>query len=133
LTKHSFHHTGAYTIPNLHFDGYVVFTNRIPTSAMRGYGVTGLSTAIEIHTERVAKELGLDPYEFRMKNANRVNDTSPNRIPYEDPSTVEVMQSIAEATGTELGGSLRAMSRSQRSGDMRPDHLVGQIVEGGHQ
>ena len=54
LTKHSFHHTGAYTIPNLHFDGYVVFTNRIPTTAMRGYGVTGLSTAIEIHAERVA-------------------------------------------------------------------------------
>ena len=29
LTKHSFHHTGAYSIPNLHFDGYVVFTNRV--------------------------------------------------------------------------------------------------------
>ena len=28
LTKHSFHHTGAYSIPNLEFDGYVVFTNR---------------------------------------------------------------------------------------------------------
>jgi len=132
LTKHSFHHTGAYTIPNLHFDGYVVFTNRIPTSAMRGYGVTGLSTAIEIHTERVAKEIGMDPYEFRLKNANRVNDTSPNRIAYEDPSTVEVMQSLAEATGNELDASLRAMNRSERSGDMRPDHLVGQIAEEGH-
>ena len=40
VTKHSFHHTGAYTIPNLQFDGYVVFTNRVPTTAMRGFGVT---------------------------------------------------------------------------------------------
>ena len=30
LTKHSFHHTGAYSIPNLEFDGYVVYTNRTP-------------------------------------------------------------------------------------------------------
>ena len=132
VTKHSFHHTGAYTIPNLHFDGYVVFTNRIPTSAMRGYGVTGLSTAIEVHTQRVAEELGIDPYEFRLKNANRVNDTSPNRIAYEDPSTVEVLQNIAAATGTELDDALRSMSRGQRSGDMLPEHLVGQIGEGGH-
>ncbi|WP_420637808.1 xanthine dehydrogenase family protein molybdopterin-binding subunit [Candidatus Poriferisocius sp.] len=132
LTKHSFHHTGAYTIPNLHFDGYVVFSNRIPTTAMRGYGVTGLSTAIEVHAERVATELGMDPYEFRLKNANRVNDTSPNRISYEDPSTVEVLQHIADATGTRLDGSLAAMSREQRSGDMLPDHLVAQIGEGVH-
>ena len=132
LTKHSFHHTGAYSIPNLHFDGYVVFTNRVPTTAMRGYGVTGLSTAIEVHTERVANELGMDPYEFRLKNANRVNDSSPNRIGYEDPSTVEVLQTIASATGSELSEELRAMSRSQRTGDMLPDHLVGQIAEGGH-
>ena len=40
LTKHAFHHTGAYTIPNLRFDGFVVFTNRVPTTAMRGFGVT---------------------------------------------------------------------------------------------
>src|SRR5438132_11324379 len=39
VTKHAFHHTGAYTIPNLRFDGFVVYTNRPPTSAMRGFGV----------------------------------------------------------------------------------------------
>ena len=36
LTKHAFHHSGAYTIPNLRFDGFVAFTNRVPTTAMRG-------------------------------------------------------------------------------------------------
>ena len=52
LTKHSFHHTGAYTIPNLEFDGYVVFTNRVPTTAMRGFGVTSVSFATETHMSR---------------------------------------------------------------------------------
>ena len=49
LTKHAFHHAGAYTIPNIHFDGYVVFTNRVPTTAMRGFGVTSVSFAVETH------------------------------------------------------------------------------------
>ncbi len=57
LTKHSFHHTGAYTIPNLSFDGYVVFTNRVPTTAMRGFGVTSVSFAVETHMNRIADVL----------------------------------------------------------------------------
>ncbi len=85
LTKHSFHHTGAYTIPNLEFDGYVVYTNRVPTTAMRGFGVTSVSFAVETHMSRIAKELGLDPFEIRLKNANRIGDTSPNGIAYSDP------------------------------------------------
>ena len=65
VTKHSFHHTGAYTIPNLHFDGYFVFTNRPPTTAMRGFGVTSVSFATELHVSRIADVLGLDPFEMR--------------------------------------------------------------------
>ena len=56
VTKHSFHHTGAYTIPNLHFDGYVVYTNRVPTTAMRGFGVTSVSFATELHVSRIADD-----------------------------------------------------------------------------
>src|SRR5438094_8371224 len=70
LTKHAFHHTGAYTIPNLHFDGFVVYTNRVPTNAMRGFGVTSVSFATELHVTRVAHELGIDPFELRLRNAN---------------------------------------------------------------
>ena len=51
LTKHAFHHTGAYTIPNLRFDGFVLFTNRVPTTAMRGFGVTSVSLAVETAPE----------------------------------------------------------------------------------
>src|ERR1700751_4644350 len=67
VTKHAFHHTGAYTIPNLRFDGFVVFTNRSPTSAMRGYGVTSVSMAVELHMARVAEVLGISPWELRLK------------------------------------------------------------------
>jgi CO/xanthine dehydrogenase Mo-binding subunit len=127
LTKHSFHHTGAYTIPNLEFDGYVVFTNRVPTTAMRGFGVTSVSFATEVHMSRVAHELGLDPYEVRLRNANRIGDTSPNGITYTDPSTVPTILAMADAVGHELSATARTMTRGPREGDLLPEHLVGQL------
>jgi CO/xanthine dehydrogenase Mo-binding subunit len=128
LTKHSFHHAGAYTIPNIHFDGYVVFTNRVPTTAMRGFGVTSVSFAVETHMTRVADVLGLDPYELRLKNANRIGDTTPNRVVLKDPSTVPVVQALAEEAGVELGTSYRAMTSAPRSGELLPEHLAEQQV-----
>jgi CO/xanthine dehydrogenase Mo-binding subunit len=128
LTKHSFHHTGAYTIPNLSFDGYVVFTNRVPTTAMRGFGVTSVSFATETHMSRIADVLGLDPYEVRLKNANRVGDTSPNRIVYTDPSTVSVVKALAGGMDVALAPEYAAMTRDPREGELLPEHLVTQIA-----
>ncbi len=128
LTKHSFHHTGAYTIPNLAFDGYVVYTNRVPTTAMRGFGVTSVSFATETHMSRIADVLGIDPIEIRLKNANRIGDTSPNGIVYTDPSTVSTIQTMAEAIGHELPADYRTMSNEQRAGEWLPEHLVAQLT-----
>jgi len=127
LTKHSFHHTGAYTIPNLAFDGYVVFTNRVPTTAMRGFGVTSVSFATETHMSRIANVLGLDPIEIRLKNANRIGDTSPNGVVYTDPSTVPTIHAIADAIDHELAPEYASMTSEPRSGEWLPEHLVAQI------
>ena len=41
-----------------------------------------------IHLSDLGDEvLGIDPFELRLKNANRIADTSPNGIAYTDPST----------------------------------------------
>jgi CO/xanthine dehydrogenase Mo-binding subunit len=133
VTKHSFHHTGAYTIPNLNFDGYCVFTNRPPTSAMRGFGVTSVSFATELHVSRIAEVLGLDPFQVRLRNANRIGDTSPNWISYTDPSTVPTILAIADAVGHELPADYRSMTRDPREGDLLPEHLAAQQrLNGGH-
>src|SRR5918912_2364237 len=126
LTKHAFHHTGAYTIPNLRFDGFVVFTNRAPTTAMRGFGVTSVSFATETHMDRVAEAIGMDPWELRLKNANRIGDTTGNGVVLEDPSTVPVTLAAAERVGVELAAEYRQMTRDPRSGDLLPEHLVDQ-------
>ncbi len=131
LTKHAFHHTGAYTIPNLRFDGFVLFTNRVPTTAMRGFGVTSVSLAVEMHMSRIADQLGLDPLELRLKNANRIGDTTGNRVVMHDPSTVPVTLAAADAAGYELGADYRQMTPERRSGDLLPEHLVAQQAPDG--
>lgn len=125
VTKHAFHHAGAYTIPNIRFDGFVVYTSRVPTTAMRGFGVTSVSFAVESHMNRVASVLGIDPFELRLRNANRIGDTTPNRVVLKDPSTVPVLQAMAEKVGIELKPAYRAMTNAPRSGDLLPDHLAG--------
>jgi CO/xanthine dehydrogenase Mo-binding subunit len=133
VTKHAFHHTGAYTIPNLKFDGFVVFSNRVPTTAMRGFGVTSVSMAVETHITRVAEVLGLDPWEIRLKNANRIGDTTGNLVAMQDPSTVPVTLATAERVGKDLGPEYRTMTPDRRDGDLLPDHLVAQQApEGTH-
>jgi CO/xanthine dehydrogenase Mo-binding subunit len=131
LTKHAFHHCGAYTIPNLRFDGFVCFTNRVPTTAMRGFGVTSVSFAVETHMNRVAQMLGIDPWELRLKNANRIGDTTGNGVTLKDPSTVPVTLAAAERIGIELPAEFRTMTSEPRSGSMLPEHLIAQQRNGG--
>jgi CO/xanthine dehydrogenase Mo-binding subunit len=131
VTKHSFHHTGAYTIPNLRFDGYVVYTNRTPTTAMRGFGVTSVSYAVEIQMNRIAETLGVDPLELRLKNANRIGDLTANRVRLSDPSTVPVVLAAADRIGYELRPEFRQMTNEPRSADLLPEHLLSSVARDG--
>ncbi|QBI21425.1 xanthine dehydrogenase family protein molybdopterin-binding subunit [Egibacter rhizosphaerae] len=125
--KHLHHSAGAYTIPNVFMNSYVVYTNRVPTSAMRGFGVTSVSFATETHLTRIADELGLDPWEIRLKNGNRIGDLTPTRVKLDDPSTLPTILACADAAGVELAPEYAAMTREERSGDLLPEHLRDQI------
>ncbi|MDQ0218704.1 xanthine dehydrogenase family protein molybdopterin-binding subunit [Peribacillus cavernae] len=60
--------TGAYDIPNLMIDGYVVMTNKLPTGLIRGYGGQELYFPLERIMQMIAFDLGLDPAEVIQKN-----------------------------------------------------------------
>jgi CO/xanthine dehydrogenase Mo-binding subunit len=108
--KHAFHLSGPYTVPNVAFDAYAIYTNRAPSSAMRGFGVTAASFATEMQMSRVAAVLGMDPWELRLRHANRIGDLGPTRVRLEDPSTVPTIQAVASAVGYELTPEYRQMT-----------------------
>jgi putative selenate reductase molybdopterin-binding subunit len=64
-------------IPNIRFYADIVYTNTPPAGAFRGYGVPQGAFAVDVHMERIARELGIDPIEFRLKNAVRAGDEHP--------------------------------------------------------
>ncbi len=128
-SKHTFHLAGAYSIPACAFNTFVVKTNHVPSAAIRGFGVTSASFAVETHMNRVAEVLGIDPWELRLKNANRVADTSPSRVAYANPSTVTTLVAAARAAGVELPAELRAMTNARRHGALLPEHLVAQQAD----
>ncbi|MGD0877145.1 MAG: molybdopterin cofactor-binding domain-containing protein [Anaerolineales bacterium] len=55
--------------PNIRFYADIVYTNTPPAGAFRGYGVPQGFWPVERHMEKIARALGLDPLEFRLKNA----------------------------------------------------------------
>jgi CO/xanthine dehydrogenase Mo-binding subunit len=61
--------TGPYAIDNVYVEGLCVYTNKIPAGAFRGYGAPQAHFAFEPHTDALAEKLGMDPLEFRLKNA----------------------------------------------------------------
>ncbi len=63
--------------PNIRFYADVVYTNTPPAGAYRGYGVPQGYWPLERHMEKIARTLGLDPLEFRLKNAIRPGEYHP--------------------------------------------------------
>ena len=58
-----------YRIPNIQIDGYDVVVNRPKTAAYRAPGGTNAAFASESVIDELAEKLGIDPLEFRMRNA----------------------------------------------------------------
>ena len=57
-----------YACPNISGKAYTVYTNTPVGGAMRGYGIPQVCFGIECFMDDIAKEIGMDPLEFRKKN-----------------------------------------------------------------
>ena len=68
---------GLYNAPNIKFHAHVVYTNTPPSGAFRGYGVPQGYFPLEVHMEKIAHAINLDPLAFRLKNAVKTGDELP--------------------------------------------------------
>jgi 4-hydroxybenzoyl-CoA reductase subunit alpha len=60
--------TVTYDIPAYRFEGCRVFTNKPPCGPKRGHGTPQPRFALELHLEKIAHDLGLDPVELKQRN-----------------------------------------------------------------
>ena len=68
IVRATFHTVGAYEIPNVKADSYLVYTNNTYTGSLRGFGGPQAIFAIESQIEELARKLRVDPLEFRLRN-----------------------------------------------------------------
>ena len=115
--KSGFTAPGPYDIEHVRIDSYALYTNLPPAGALRGFGIPQLVWAYESHTDMMARELGIDPIEFRRRNLLR--EGRPQATGTRDEG-----RGAREGAGTarrahELGRALRARHRHRAP---RPRH-----------
>jgi CO/xanthine dehydrogenase Mo-binding subunit len=112
--KSGFTAPGPYDIDNVAIESYSLYTNRPPAGALRGFGIPQLVWAYESHTDLIARELNIDPVEFRRKNILREGRPQATGTAMKDAAIDLVLEKVAErmnwsapfnrGTGTVLRG-----------------------------
>src|SRR5438093_3647551 len=72
-------------------------TNKVSVGALRAPGAHNVTFAIESHMDMMARELGLDPIEMRLKNAVEEGDPLPSGQPYPRIGLKQCLEAIAES------------------------------------
>ena len=93
------HLCGVYNIPHARIDSYTVYTNNVPRGHMRSPAKPQVVFAVESHMDMIAQELGLDAYQFRLKNVMREGDASPVGRRWQKIKASETLVAAAEAAG----------------------------------
>ena len=91
--------TGPYRVPNVKIDSVCIYTNLPPCGAYRGFGYPEFLFGVESHMTRIAQQLGMDPVEFRRKNAIREGDTLPYGAAMNPNGLIEAIDRVAAEIG----------------------------------
>lgn len=84
----------AYDIPNQTIDGYDVLVNKPSTAAYRAPGAPNAAYATESVVDELARELGLDPIELRLRNAVKEGSRRADGPKYRKIGCVEVLEAM---------------------------------------
>ena len=109
-----------YRCANKKFDAYSVYTNNVPSGAIRGYGMTQPAFAVESAIHELAVKLSMDPLELRRRNIVRPGDAllaiddQPDDVAFSEDGIAQCIDLVDAA--------LRANDNGQALGD---DWLVG--------
>ncbi len=88
---------GPYVIPNCRVESAFVYTNNLPGGFMRAPGEPQGVWAIESQLDEVARAIGMDPFEFRMKNLIENGDEAANGEHLQEVRVKETLQAAADA------------------------------------
>ena len=95
--KSGYTSAGPYRIPNVWIDSYCVYTNHVPAGAFRGFGVPQVIWAYDSQMDIIARALGADPVEFRLRHALDEGEAFATGTPVRSFGIKEAIRRAAEA------------------------------------
>jgi 4-hydroxybenzoyl-CoA reductase subunit alpha len=124
---------GLYDIPAVKYDGYRVYANLPPCGAMRGHGSVDTRHAFECLVDRMARELGLDPFAVRRVNLLQAPTRTMNDLMINSYGLPECLDKVEQASkwheriGRLPPGKGLGMACSHYvSGAAKPIHFTGE-------
>ncbi len=103
-----------YRFPAYRYLGRHVYTNKPPASAMRGFGAPQALFASETQLNAAAAELGIDPFDLRIKNAMVAGDVLPGVATINSCGLKESLVKAREMSGWD-----------DKRADHRPSYGIG--------
>ncbi|NIO06435.1 MAG: molybdopterin-dependent oxidoreductase [Deltaproteobacteria bacterium] len=88
---------GCYRIPHVLLQIDNVYTNTVPRGHSRAPGSPQATFAVESHMDMIAKELEMDPLEFRLKNVLQEGDRAPNGHQWHEIKAEPTLRAAAKA------------------------------------
>ena len=90
--------TVTYDIPAYRFEGCRVFTNKPPCGPKRGHGTPQPRFALELHLEKIANDIGLDPVELKRRNFVQPNTRTVNWLRITSCGLEECTKKVMDAS-----------------------------------
>ncbi|MGB9393211.1 MAG: 4-hydroxybenzoyl-CoA reductase subunit alpha [Pseudolabrys sp.] len=124
---------GLYDIPAIKYNGYRVYTNLPPCGAMRGHGSVDTRHAFECLLDRMARDLGLDPFAVRRANLLHAPTRTLNDLMVNSYGLAECLDRVERASGWRnrigklpVGKGLGMACSHYVSGAAKPIHWTGE-------
>ena len=91
--------TTTYRIPNYWFEGARAFTNKPPCGPKRGHGTPQPRFAFEVHLDKAAHHLGIDPAELRLRNLQPPDSVTANWLRIGSIGLGQCIEAVVRGSG----------------------------------
>ncbi len=119
---------GPYDIPNATVDAFTIYTNKPFGTAYRGFGHVEFFWGLERHMDLVAEAIGMEPLEFRLKNALEPGSTTltGEKIHTNTGSITKCLREAASAI------DYQALNDEEKAREKKTGMKIGKAVVGLH-
>lgn len=91
--------TMPYKVPRYKFESTRFYTNKPPAGPKRGHGAVQPRFAFEVHLDRIAGHLGIDPAEMRLKNLVEPNSMTINALRITSCGVKDCIEAVVKESG----------------------------------